>query len=341
MGRFLFLKFIRCKLTFFLKVVLAFLIVLIFGIGIYFYVSRIYHAKGPLQNNVIFLIRNGMSLKETSKKLFNSRIISNPYIFRYLTQMRFGSQSIKAGAYELEIGSSMLQVAEKIMYGKYFMYSISFPEGFTVKQIFKRLRENPFLIGELPAELPREGTLCPSTYKFSLGTHRSEIIEQAILEQKKIVDDIWEIRDVNNLIKSKEDLVILASIVEKETSRSDERHHVASVFINRLSSSIRLQADSTVIYGAFEGDYELAETKLKRSDFYKKTPYNSYLVNGLPPTAISNPSRLSLEAVAKPLQTDDLYFVSDGRGGHFFSKNFKDHGVNVQKWRKISSKSKP
>nr|WP_280136111.1 endolytic transglycosylase MltG [Candidatus Liberibacter africanus] len=310
------------------------------GIGINFYIIRPYNAKGPLKDDTFFFIRNGMSLKEISRNLFNIGAIVDPYLFRYATQCYFGSQGLRAGEYEIDKGSSMFQIAEKIMYGKVLMHSISFPEGFTVKQIFRKLKDSPFLVGELPSELPLEGTLCPDTYKFALGTRRSEILDQAMLEQKKIVDDVWKNRDENNPIKSKEDLIILASIVEKETYHAEERAHVASVFINRLSKSIRLQSDATVIYGIVEGDYDLLDKKIIQSNFSKKTPYNSYFVNGLPPTAISNPSKLSLEAVAKPLHTEDLYFVSDGKGRHFFSKNFKDHTINVQKWRKISLESK-
>ncbi|MEG8099272.1 endolytic transglycosylase MltG [Candidatus Liberibacter brunswickensis] len=312
-----------------------------FIIGTYYvYLKRIYNAHGPLKENIVLLIPSGTSLKEFSKKLFNSGAIVEPYIFRYLTQLYFGSQGIKAGEYEIEKGSSMLKIAEKVMYGKVLMHSISFPEGFTVKQIFKKLRNDAFLVGELPSELPLEGTLSPNTYKFPLGTSRSEILDQATTEQKKIVDYAWNIRDENHPIKSKEDFVILASIVEKETSNDDERAHVASVFINRLSKSIRLQSDATVIYGIVEGDYDLIDKKNIQSNFSKKTLYNSYLMNGLPPTAISNPSRLSLEAVAKPLHTEDFYFVSSGKGKHTFSTNFKDHNIHVQKWRKLSLCSK-
>ncbi|ACT57005.1 aminodeoxychorismate lyase [Candidatus Liberibacter asiaticus str. psy62] len=324
-----------------LKFLIPLITIFLLAIGVHIHVIRVYNATGPLQNDTIFLVRNNMSLKEISKNLFNGGVIVNPYIFRYVTQFYFGSRGLKTGEYEIEKGSSMSQIAEKIMYGKVLMHSISFPEGFTVKQMARRLKDNPLLVGELPLELPLEGTLCPSTYNFPLGTHRSEILNQAMLKQKQVVDEVWEIRDVDHPIKSKEDLVILASIVEKETSRADERAHVASVFINRFSKSIRLQSDSTVIYGILEGDYDLTNRKISRSDFSIKTPYNSYLMNGLPPTAISNPGRLSLEAVAKPLHTEDLYFVGDGKGGHFFSTNFKDHTINVQKWRKMSLESKP
>ncbi|AHA28224.1 periplasmic solute-binding protein [Candidatus Liberibacter americanus str. Sao Paulo] len=280
-----------------------------------------------------------MTLRDISRELFRNGMIDNSCIFQYTTRLRLGSQVLKAGEYKIDIGSSMFQIAEKMFHGKTFLHSISFPEGFTVKQIFKRLEDNPFLTGELPSKLPREGDLYPSTYMFPLGTNRSDIIDQAILAQKKVVDDIWANRNLNIPIKNKEDLVILASIVEKETSRADERAHVASVFINRLLKDIRLQSDSTVAYGICDGNYHLLDRKINRSDLAKKTPYNSYLINGLPPTAISNPSRFSLEAVANPLNTDDLYFVSDGDGGHLFSNNLKYHNANVQKLRSKSSAS--
>ncbi|MBY7649545.1 MAG: endolytic transglycosylase MltG [Candidatus Liberibacter europaeus] len=314
------------------------LIVLIFGIGFYYYAIISYNKKGPLEINSIILIRNGMSLRDISNDLFRNGMIDDLRIFHYVTRFRLGSsQVLKAGEYKVEAGSSMSQIAEQMTYGKIFLHSISFPEGFTVKQIFQRLKDNPFLVGELPSELPREGCLCPNTYLFPLGTHRLEIIEQAILAQKKIVDDVWANRNTNIPIKNKEDLVILASIVEKETSRADERSHIAAVFINRLLKGIRLQSDSTIAYDVCDGNYNLLDRRINHNDVIKKTPYNSYMINGLPPTAISNPSRLSLEAVANPLQSDDLYFVSDGMGGHLFSKSLQDHNVNVKKLRKLSS----
>ncbi|MBA5724208.1 endolytic transglycosylase MltG, partial [Candidatus Liberibacter sp.] len=210
--------------------------------GIFCYVMVIYNRKGPLQNSVIFFVRSGMSLQEISRELFYNKIIDDPNIFRYVTQFYLGNKTLKAGEYEIQAYSSMSKIVEKMEMGKNFFHLISFPEGLTVKQIFKRLKEDPFLIGDLPSELPREGSLRPDVYKFSWGTRRTEIVEQAILAQRKLIDEIWNSREVNHPIKNKEDFVILSSIVEKETSRFEERAHVASVFINRLSRGMRLQS---------------------------------------------------------------------------------------------------
>jgi UPF0755 protein len=158
--------------------------------------------------------------------------------------------------------------------------------------------------------------------------------------QQKLIDQIWERRDPDLPIKTKEEFVVLASIVERETGKDDERAHVASVFFNRLQKGMRLQSDPTIIYGIFGGDGKPSDRPIYRSDLQKETPYNTYKIKGLPPTPISNPGRAALEAVANPWRTKDLYFVADGTGGHVFAPTLEEHNANVKRWRRIEAERK-
>lgn len=231
----------------------------------------------------------------------------------------------------------MKEIMELLKSGKSILYSVSLPEGLTVKQIFQKLSEDPVLEGELPSALPSEGSLRPDTYMFSRGTKRAEIIQKMGAAQQKLIDQIWETRDPDLPIQTKEEFVALASIVEKETGQADERGHVASVFVNRLNKGMRLQSDPTIIYGLFGGDGKPSDRPIYQSDLKKNTPYNTYIIKGLPPTAIANPGRAALEAVANPLKTNDLYFVADGSGGHVFAATLEEHNANVRRWRKIEA----
>jgi UPF0755 protein len=190
-------------------------------------------------------------------------------------------------------------------------------------------------------EIPREGTLLPETYKFTRGMPRDQIIQRMQQAHKRVLAEVWEHRSPDlAYIKTPEQLVILASIVEKETGRSDERSRVASVFYNRLKTNMRLQSDPTIIYGLTGGKGGLGRPIMK-SEIEQPTPYNTYVINGLPPGPIANPGRASLEATASPARTKDLYFVADGTGGHVFSENYAEHQKNVAKLRGLERGDAP
>jgi UPF0755 protein len=231
----------------------------------------------------------------------------------------------------------MSDIMELLKSGKSILYSVSFPEGLTVRQMFDRMLQDTVLEGDLPAALPAEGSLRPDTYKFSRGTKRSEIIDQMAAAQQKLVDQIWDKRDSSLPLRSKVEFVTLASIVEKETGVPDERAHVASVFLNRLGKGMRLQSDPTIIYGLFGGEGKPADRPIYQSDLKRDTPYNTYVIKGLPPTPIANPGKDALEAVANPWKTQDLYFVADGTGGHVFAATLEEHNANVKRWRKLEA----
>ena len=180
--------------------------------------------------------------------------------------------------------------------------------------------------------MPREGTLLPETYKFPRGTTREQVIQRMQQSQKRVLAEIWERRNTDIPVKTPEQLVTLASIVEKETGKADERSRVAAVFVNRLRQKMKLQSDPTIIYGLAGGKGTLGRP-IKRSEIMQPSPYNTYVVDGLPPGPIANPGRASLEATANPARTRDLFFVADGTGGHAFTETYDQHQKNVAKLR--------
>ena len=311
------------------------------AIGIFYYMITSFEEPGPLKTNTNFIVRSGAGLNEIANSLERVGVIENSRVFRYMANsyMKEG-ETLKAGEYEIKAGSSMKQVVELFESGKSILYSVTMPEGLTVVQMFARLAADETLEGPLPTELPPEGSLRPDTYRFTRGTSRAEIVSQMQASQEKLVREIWSRRDADLPIKTIEEFVTLASIVEKETGKDDERAHVASVFLNRLNKKMRLQSDPTILYGLFGGAGRPAGRPIYQSDIKKETPYNTYVINGLPPGPIANPGRAALEAVANPWKTEDLYFVADGTGGHVFAKTLEEHNANVRRWRKIVAERK-
>jgi hypothetical protein len=214
------------------------------------------------------------------------------------------------------------------------LLSIAIPNGLTSLQVIERLRADPNLSGDVRT-IPSEGSLLPNTYRVEGGTMRSALIERMQAEQRSLLQEAWGRRTPDLPLRSTEEAVILASIVEKEAGRESELTRVAAVFINRLLQRMRLQSDQTVVYGLVGGKGALGRP-LSRSDLESRTPYNTYVVEGLPPAPIANPSRAAIEAVMNPARTRDLYFVADGTGGLVFSATLKEHNEAVQKLRRAS-----
>lgn len=329
----------RSQVVIFLNFVMTMVVVLcVIGVAGFYYMISAFQQPGPLEANTHFMVRPGNGLSEIATNLERNGIIADARIFRYVTAtyLRKGD-TLKAGEYEIKARASMKDIMGILESGKSILYSVVMPEGLTVRQMMLRLAEDTVLEGDLPSELPSEGSLRPDTYKFSRGSKRADIIQQMRVAQQKMVDQIWERRDPDLPIKTKEEFVVLASIVEKETGKEDERAHVASVFINRLQRGMRLQSDPTIVYGIFGGEGKPSDRPIFKSDLAKQTPYNTYQIKGLPPTPIANPGRAALEAVANPWRTKDLYFVADGTGGHVFAATLEEHNANVRRWRRMES----
>lgn len=328
----------RSQFVVFLNFVMT-MVVLAAGVavGVFFYVNKAFREPGPLAVTTHVIVRPGSGTGEIATNLERNGAISDARIFQYMSKIYLGDRTVKAGEYEVKAGASMQEIVDLLESGKSILYSITFPEGLTVAQIFRRLSDDPVLEGDLPKVIPAEGSLSPDTYKFSRGTKREEIISQMRAQHDKLLDQIWLRRDPELPLKSKEELVTLASIVEKETGKADERAHVASVFYNRLSKGMRLQSDPTVLYGIFGGEGRPSDRPIYQSDLDKDTPYNTYKIKGLPPGPIANPGRDALEATALPWKTKDLYFVADGTGGHVFATTLDEHNANVRRWRKLQA----
>ncbi|MDB5550241.1 MAG: hypothetical protein JWL86_225 [Rhizobium sp.] len=331
----------RSQLVIFLNFVMTMVTLLtVAAVALVYYAFREYQAPGPLEADTTFLVREGAGINEIGQSLERKGIISQSRIFTTVTKFLGEDQKSRHGEYEVKAHASMMEIMDLFKTGKSIQYSVTMPEGLTVKQTFKRLAADPILEGDLPVDLPPEGSLRPETYKFTRGSKRGIIVAQMKAAQQKILDEVWEKRDKDSPLASKEEMLILASIVEKETGKADERPQVASVFLNRIKKGMRLQSDPTIVYGLFGGDGKPSDRELTKADVDKETPYNTYEIDGLPPTPIANPGRAALEAVANPSRTDYLYFVADGTGGHAFAATLKEHNENVARWRKFQADQK-
>jgi len=306
--------------------------------AIFFIAKQQFEAPGPLVQTRSVIVPRGEALSEISRRLEREGIINDATLFLAGVFLSKSGDKLKAGEYLFPEHASMRDVMDLLVEGKAILHKFTVPEGLTSEQIVERLKEDEILVGEV-GEIPPEGALLPDTYKFTRGTERMAMIERMRSARDRALARIWERRDKNLPLKSPEELVTLASIVEKETGKADERPRVAAVFVNRLRKSMRLQSDPTIIYGLVGGKGTLGRPILQ-SELDKKTEYNTYQIDGLPPTPIANPGLAALEATASPSRTNDLYFVASGDGGHVFAATLAEHNENVARWRKISAEMK-
>jgi UPF0755 protein len=308
------------------------LLVMIAVGGTYIYGKQKIEAPGPLQEDKVVNIPTRAGVSDIAEILQREGVIdNNRWAFIGSVFALRARSDLKPGEYQFQKNASLRDVISTIVDGKVVQHSVTIPEGLTSEQIVARLSENDIFSGSV-REIPREGTLLPETYKFPRGTQREQVITRMQQAQKRVLAEIWERRSPDLPIKTPEQLVTLASIVEKETGKADERSRVAAVFTNRLRQKIKLQSDPTIIYGLVGGKGTLGRP-IKRSEIQQPSPYNTYVVDGLPPGPIANPGRASLEAAANPARTRDLFFVADGTGGHAFSDSYDQHAKNVAKLR--------
>ena len=259
--------------------------------------------------------------------------INSAIWFSILTTLDGNRGALKRGEYAFKAGMSMNDIENELIAHRVIRYKVTIPEGLTSEQVVDRLREDTVLAGDV-REPPREGSLMPDTYYFERGDTRQSILSRMAKIQTKAIEEIWKTRSPDLPIKSPWEMVTLASIVEKETGKTEERPRVAGVFINRLDKHMRLGSDPTIVYGLVQGKGTLGRS-ITKADLNQSTPYNTYLIDGLPPGPICNPGKAAMEAVAKPARSKDLYFVADGTGGHAFSETLDQHNKNVARWRQI------
>ncbi|GGF87090.1 aminodeoxychorismate lyase [Azorhizobium oxalatiphilum] len=296
-----------------------------------------YRTPGPLASDKNVVIPRGSGLRDIADLLEREGVIRNWVVFVAGHQLTHRGEPMHAGEYAFKAGVTMASVVDTMTAGRVVQHQITLPEGLTSQQVVDRLNDNDMLTGTI--RVPLEGTLLPETYAIVRGMNRQEVLKRMTADQQKVVADIWAKRAPDLPLKSPEELVILASIVEKETGKADERPHVAAVFVNRLARKMKLQSDPTIIYGIVGGKGSLGRP-ISRADINTPTAYNTYAIDGLPPGPIGNPGKASLAAVANPMKSKDLYFVADGTGGHIFAETLDQHNRNVARWREIEAEAK-
>ena len=299
--------------------------------------AQIYLKEGELQEDKLVLIKRGSGISAIADTLKEQEVISSALVFKVFAHL---GDSLKAGEYEFPARVSMAEALLMIQEGEVYDRKFTIPEGYTSYQIVEILNARQDLGGAMITRIPEEGSLLPDTYHFIAGETREEKIAQMQAAMDKAVAELWPNRAPDLAIKTVEEAVTLASIVEKETGVAGERAKIAGVFMNRLRQGIPLQTDPTVIYALTKGKIENKGRgplgrRLLRKDLAVQSPYNTYQNAGLPPGPIANPGRAALEAVLTPEKHDYLYFVADGTGGHAFAKTLAEHNQNVAKWRKI------
>jgi len=293
---------------------------------------------GPLmQEKVVVLTRedDGGPLVDQLEK---AGVIENSALFSIMTLLDGQRRALKRGEYKFPAGASMIDVEEMLARHRVVKHKLTIPEGLTSEQIVDRLRADDRLSGDIN-ETPREGSLYPDTYIYERGDSRSALLAHMAAEMKKVVGAVWAQHAAGLPIRSSGEMVTLASIVEKETGKADERPRVAGVFINRLQKHMKLQSDPTIVYGLVFGKGTLGHS-ITKAELQEATPYNTYFIDGLPPGPICNPGRAAMEAVANPAHSNDLYFVADGTGGHVFAQTLDQHQKNVAHWRQIEKEAK-
>lgn len=296
------------------------------------YVQYQFTAKGPLAEDTVFTVPQGAGGSSIASKLESNGLIKSADMFKLLVRMDKVGSSLKAGEFNVPAEASMRDIVKILQEGTAILYPFTAPEGLTSAQIMRGMAKIETVVDDSP-ETPAEGTLLPETYMTPRGMKRSELIAKMQKAQMEILDELWENRQEGLPIKTKQEAIILASVVEKETGVTSERDVVAGVFINRLKKGMRLQSDPTIIYGLTKG--EPLGRGIRRSEIDRKTEWNTYQIDGLPITAICNPGKEAIAAVLNPADTKYIYFVADGSGGHVFAKTLPEHNENVNNWRKV------
>ncbi len=321
----------------FIYFLLAFLVVSLMGGSVLTTYTQ-FVAEGPLENATETLIEPGKPLRKIAKQLYREGIIASPSIFEIGVRASGQADKIKAGEYSIPRYASSKMVMNILTSGNTYIRRLVVPEGLTSEQVVSLVNNAKGLMGEV-TQIPKEGTLLPDTYHYSWGDTKEGIIERMQNAMERTLEELWPTHNPNITLNTPKEAVVMASIIEKETSRNSERAHIASVFYNRIKQGIRLQSDPTVIYAVTNGHVDQMK-RVTYKDLKFQSPYNTYVIYGLPRAPISNPGRKSIEAVLHPMTTQDVYFVADGTGGHVFAPTYTEHQKNVRNWRQISKGKK-
>jgi UPF0755 protein len=298
-----------------------------------------FEAPGPLQEDKVVTIPPRSGIMDIADLLTREGVMDAHRLVFIGGVFALNARSeLKAGEYLFPKGASVKDVVETIVEGKVVQHQLTIPEGLTSEQIVARLLESDILSGNVK-DVPREGSLLPDSYHFNRGFTREQMIQRMRQAQDRLVREVWERRNPDLPLKTPDQLVILASIIEKETGKPEERTRIAAVLTNRLKQKMKLQSDPTIIYGLVFGKGTLGHP-LTKSEIAQPTPYNTYIIDGLPPGPIANPGRGAIEAAANPARTKELFFVADGTGGHAFAETYDQHLKNVARLRALEGEQK-
>lgn len=297
-----------------------------------FFAWRDFVSAGNLSEETTVVLPRGSGFHKSIEILSENKIIAHPLPVKLIAYATGDARKIKAGEYRFSAGVSPQVVIKMLVDGQVVRHKITIAEGLNVREITALLNAEPILEGNIPENID-EGSLFPETYYFIRGDTRASIINRMQQKMQQTLDELWKKRADNLPLKTKQEALTLASIVEKETGVAEERERVAAVFINRLNIRMKLQSDPTTVYGLEIMTGKPLDRPLTIADLRTPTPYNTYTIDGLPPTPIANPSRAAISAVLHPLKTDELYFVATGDGGHNFAKTLSEHEKNVNEYR--------
>jgi UPF0755 protein len=313
----------------------AFFLLLFLGTIIFWGQDGIFK-KSKNSKEVIFVIPQGYKNKQIANLIAKNGVVDNPYfLLMGMFFERFKGNFVKYGEYKIPPETTIIDILEILISGKVLIHYFTVPEGVTVEYVKNRLEAEPTLVGKIKEGSIDEGALMPDTYDFKYGDDRQCLINRMKRGMSEYMGRMWQER-THNLLPSPKEVLILASIIEKETCIVKEMPIIASVFFNRLKKGMKLQSDPTVIYGITMGKKNL-NRPLYLKDLREQTPYNTYYINGLPPTPIACPSKQAIKAVLQPAETDYIFFVANETGGHSFAKHYNDHLTNVEVWRNFNS----
>tara|TARA_R110000824_G_scaffold86697_3_gene214344 strand:- start:240 stop:1211 length:972 start_codon:yes stop_codon:yes gene_type:complete len=287
-----------------------------------------WNASGPLENQRTIVIKSGSSLAMAAQVMESEGVIKSADAFLTRAKILGGSEPIKAGEFEIPPGASNALILDILQGGKAVQRLITIPEGTPSIIVYEKLMAEKLLKGEIP--VPAEGSILPDSYSFERGEPRAAVLLRMQQAMKDTIAELWPKRSSDTFVKSPQEAVILAAIVEKETALARERRTVAGVYSNRLRKNMMLQADPTIIYPITRG--KPLGRRIRQSEIAQVNDYNTYAMVGLPKGPIANPGRASIEAVLNPADTKALYFVADGKGGHVFAETLEQHNRNVEKW---------
>ncbi|MGZ8369578.1 MAG: endolytic transglycosylase MltG [Caulobacteraceae bacterium] len=298
----------------------------------------VFGSAGPAKEERTVVLRQGASLPEIASSLEEGGVIRSASVFMAAAQLSGAARGLKAGEYAFPKRASIAEVLDRIRSGKVVRHFVTIPEGITSEQVVDILMSNVVLEGSVA--VPPEGSILPETYEVQRGEDRAEVLERMAKAQEKLLTALWPKRRKDLPFQTQVEALTLASIVEKETGLASERPRIAAVFVNRLAKGGKLESDPTIIYGLTKG--RPLGRGIRLSELNTPTPYNTYFIQGLPPTPIANPGRAAIAAVLDPPRTTEQFFVANGTGGHVFASSFEDHQRNVARWRSIEqNQAKP